>query len=165
LVVVVDSETPHRLLTQLQLLNRLLHVVLLKEERLYPKSSSLSSQAAWNDRSDGSSDRSGARFGFYVAFDWTREGAARRRGEEPGELEYATEEEVVLSPPPCWRDWSEEKIRSRVAELVDEIEKEAEADRRNRGVRPLGVKAILAQSPHQQPKKTKKSPAPAFHAA
>jgi len=48
---------------------------------------------------------------------------------------------------------------------VDEIEKEAEADRRSRGVRPLGVKAILAQSPHQKPKKTKKSPAPAFHAA
>ena len=98
-------------------------------------------------------------------FDRTREGAARRRGEEPGELKYATEEEVVLTPPPCWRDWSEEKIRARVAELVDEIEKEAEADRRSRGVKPLGVKAILAQSPHQKPKKTKKSSEPAFHAA
>jgi hypothetical protein len=29
----------------------------------------------------------------------------------------------------------------------------------------LGVKAILEQAPHGRPKKTKRSPAPAFHAA
>jgi hypothetical protein len=98
-------------------------------------------------------------------FDRTREGAARRRGEKPGELDYATEERVVLSPPPCWQHWSAEKIRARVAELVEDIEKEAEADRRSRGVKALEAKAILAQSPHQKPKQTKRVPAPGFHAA
>jgi hypothetical protein len=49
--------------------------------------------------------------------------------------------------------------------MVEEIEKEAAADRQSRGIRVLGVKAILAQSPHQKPKRTKKSPAPGFHAA
>jgi hypothetical protein len=98
-------------------------------------------------------------------FDRTREGAARRRGEQPGDFEYATEEELALSPLPCWRGWSEEKIQARVNELVEEIEKEAEADRRSRGVRPLGVNAILAQSSHDKPRNTKRSPAPAFHAA
>jgi REP element-mobilizing transposase RayT len=97
-------------------------------------------------------------------FDRTREGAARRRGEEPGELEYATEEKVVLSPPPCWKHWSEERIRARVAEMVEQIEKEAEEDRRSRGVKVLGAKAILAQAPHQKPKQTKRTPAPGFHA-
>ena len=53
------------------------------------------------------------------------EGRPPRRGEQPGELEYAAEEEVTLSPLPCWRAWSAEKIRARVSELVDEIEKEA----------------------------------------
>ena len=72
---------------------------------------------------------------------------------------------MTLSPLPCWRAWSAEKIRARVSELVDEIEKEAAADRRSRGVRALGPKAILAQSPQERPKNTKRSPAPAFHAA
>jgi hypothetical protein len=33
------------------------------------------------------------------------------------------------------------------------------------GAKPLGVAAVLAQNPLQKPKKTKKSSAPAFHAA
>ncbi len=98
-------------------------------------------------------------------FNRTKEGIARRKGEAPGELDFAEEEEVVLSPLPCWRDWSAARIRARVAEMVEEIEQAAAADRKSRGIRPLGVKAILAQSPHQKPRKTKRSPAPAFHAA
>lgn len=98
-------------------------------------------------------------------FNRTKEGIACRKGETPGELEFAEEEEVVLSPLPCWRDWSAARIRARVAEMVDEIEEEAATDRRSRGIRPLGTKAILAQSPHEKPKKTRRSPAPAFHAA
>lgn len=98
-------------------------------------------------------------------FNRTKEGIARRKGEAFEELEFAEEEEVVLSPLPCWRNWSEEKIRARVSAMVEEIEKEAAADRESRGVRVLGVKAILAQFPHQKPKKTRKSPAPGFHAA
>jgi hypothetical protein len=98
-------------------------------------------------------------------FNRTKEGIAHRRGETPGELEFAEEEEVVLSPLPCWRDWSEARIRARVAEMVEEIEKEAAADRRGRGVPPLGPMAVLEQSPHEKPKQTKQSAAPGFHAA
>src|SRR5262245_43219295 len=49
--------------------------------------------------------------------------------------------------------------------LVEDIESEVAARRKRTGAKPLGVAAVLAQSPLQRPKKTKKSPAPAFHAA
>jgi hypothetical protein len=48
---------------------------------------------------------------------------------------------------------------------VEDIELEAAVRRKETGARPLGPAAILTQDPHRQPKKTKKSPAPAFHAA
>ena len=46
-----------------------------------------------------------------------------------------------------------------------DIESEVAARRKRTGAKPLGVAAVLAQNPLQRPKKTKKSPAPAFHAA
>jgi putative transposase len=52
-----------------------------------------------------------------------------------------------------------------VAALVEDIESEVAARRKRTGAKPLGVAAVLAQNPLQRPKKTKKSPAPAFHAA
>jgi hypothetical protein len=52
-----------------------------------------------------------------------------------------------------------------VAELVEEIELEARVDRMERGLPILGAGAVLRQSPHIRPNKTKKSPAPRFHAA
>ena len=55
--------------------------------------------------------------------------------------------------------------RQRIAELVEEIEAEARADREARGIEPLGAEAILRQDPHTRPNQTKKSPAPAYHAA
>jgi hypothetical protein len=39
------------------------------------------------------------------------------------------------------------------------------ARRERTGAKPLGSAAILAQNPLRQPERTKKSPAPAFHAA
>jgi hypothetical protein len=58
-----------------------------------------------------------------------------------------------------------EQYREQIAELVEEIEAEARAHRQARGVEPLGVEAILRQDPHRRPNQTKKSPAPAYHAA
>jgi hypothetical protein len=58
-----------------------------------------------------------------------------------------------------------EQYRERIAELVDEIESKARADREARGIEPLGAEAILRQDPHSRPNQTKKSPAPAYHAA
>ena len=78
-------------------------------------------------------------------FDRTKEGAARRRGETPERLAYASEEEVVLSPLPCWKHCGEDQVRERVRELVEDIEKEAAAERQSKGLKPLGIKAILAR--------------------
>jgi len=98
-------------------------------------------------------------------FDRKQEYAARNRGEEYGRLTYATEETFLLSPLPCWKHLSPEQYRERVAALVEEIEAEAKAIRREKGLPVLGVKAVLQQNPHKEPGKTKRSPAPRFHAA
>ena len=49
--------------------------------------------------------------------------------------------------------------------LVEDLEAEAAVQRERKGIKPLGVTAILTQNPHRQPARTKKSPAPAIHAA
>jgi REP element-mobilizing transposase RayT len=98
-------------------------------------------------------------------FDRTQEYAARRRGETFGLLQYATREVLELDPLPCWQHLSEEERRRRAASMVADIEAEAAARRKRTGRRTLGPGAIQAQSPFQQPERTKKSPAPAFHAA
>ena len=98
-------------------------------------------------------------------FDRTQEYRARRRGEKFDRLQYATREVLELDPLPCWRHLTEEQRRTRVAALVEDIESEATARRKRTGIKPLGVTAVLAQNPLRRPKKTKKSPAPAFHAA
>ena len=98
-------------------------------------------------------------------FDRTQEYAARRRGETFEPLQYATREVLELDPLPCWKHLTEEQRRARVAALVEDIELEVAARRKRTGAKPLGIAAVLAQNPLQRPKKTKKSPAPAFHAA
>ena len=97
-------------------------------------------------------------------FNRTEEFAAKNRGEDFGRLKYAEEEELKLSQLPCWADLTPEQYRQRIAELVEEIEAEARADREARGVEPMGAEAILRQDPHARPNQTKKSPAPAYHA-
>jgi len=72
---------------------------------------------------------------------------------------------LKLDPLPCWQHLTEEQRRVRVAALVEDIELEVANRRKRTGAKPLGVAAVLAQDPLQKPKKTKKSPAPAFHAA
>jgi REP element-mobilizing transposase RayT len=98
-------------------------------------------------------------------FDRTEEHKARLRREDFGPRRYATEETVVLSHLPCWRHLSPEMYRDLVAGLVREIEADAAAERKRTGREPFGVEAILRQHPHTCPEKTKKSPAPHFHAA
>jgi REP element-mobilizing transposase RayT len=98
-------------------------------------------------------------------FDRMKEYAARRRGEKFDRLQYATREVLELHPLPCWKDLTEEQRRERIASLVADIEAEAALRRKNAGVRPRGPAAVLAQNPLRRPLKSKKSPAPAFHAA
>jgi hypothetical protein len=98
-------------------------------------------------------------------FDRTQEYAARNRGEEFGRLTYATEKTFFLSRLPCWEHLSSEEYRARVAALIEEIELEARLARLERGIPVLGLGAVLRQNPLTRPNKTKKSPAPRFHAA
>ncbi len=101
-------------------------------------------------------------FGYW--YDRTQEGAARRRGEKFEKRKYAKKEKVTLSPLPCWKGESEEKVRARVRRMTREIIEEAAADRRAKKTRVLGVKAIKSCEPHTRPKELKSSPAPDFHA-
>ena len=55
--------------------------------------------------------------------------------------------------------------RELVAGLVQEIEADAAAERKRTEREPHGAAAILRQHPHTCPSKSKKSPAPRFHAA
>jgi len=98
-------------------------------------------------------------------FDRTREYAARHRGKDYSRLEFATREILTLDPLPCWRHLPEEERRRRITALVEDLEAEAAARRERRGTKPLGTTAILIQNPHSKPTRTKKSPAPAIHAA
>ncbi|HKI06031.1 MAG TPA: hypothetical protein VKK31_28895, partial [Thermoanaerobaculia bacterium] len=98
-------------------------------------------------------------------FDRTQEYAARRRGEDFDRLRYSTTEVLALSPLPCWKNLPEETRRKLIAELVVEIETEAAARREQSGSQVLGVSAVLAQQPLDHPQRSKKSPAPLFHAA
>ena len=98
-------------------------------------------------------------------FSRTQEYAARRRGEDFHARQYATPESFELEPLPCWSHLPEEKQRSLAAELVEQIEAEAAAERERTGIPALGPAAILAQHPHDSPVRPKKSPAPRVHAA
>ncbi|MES1241446.1 MAG: hypothetical protein ABUT39_07490 [Acidobacteriota bacterium] len=72
-------------------------------------------------------------------FDRTQEYAARNRGEEYDRRTYATEETFVLSRLSCWEHLSPEQYRQRVAELVEEIELDAQTARMERGTQVLGA--------------------------
>ena len=98
-------------------------------------------------------------------FDRTREYEATGRGEKFDRLAYATPETIRLEPLPCWAHLSEEMYRSRVGELILQIEAETADLHVKNGTEPLGVRAILAQDPHSRPRSLKKALAPAFHAA
>lgn len=98
-------------------------------------------------------------------FDRRAEHAARNRGETYGRLTHASEETLELTPLPCWEHLSPEQHRERIAALVEDIEAEARAARREKGLPVLGVGAVLRQKPHTEPNRSKRSPAPRFHAA
>jgi hypothetical protein len=59
----------------------------------------------------------------------------------------------------------EEKRWKLVADLIAEIEAEAAVRRLRTGSQVLGASAVRGQHPFDRPKKSKKSPAPWFHAA
>lgn len=98
-------------------------------------------------------------------FDRTKEFRARRRGITFAPLEFATRESVQLTPLPCWSNLQEHEVRSRVADLVREIEQEARAQQEETGKAPLGAAFVRRQDPHSRPVGWKARTAPRAHAA
>ncbi len=98
-------------------------------------------------------------------FERSREFAARRRRESYGRYEYATEEEVVLEPLPCWRHLPIKEVRRRVKDLIFDIEREATVERRAKKKKSvLGADPVMEVDPQYRPAKLDRSAAPDFHA-
>jgi hypothetical protein len=101
-------------------------------------------------------------------YDRTRQHAARQlqlQGEKYIDTErFATVEHVVLSPLPCWAHLPEPVWRQRVAELIEEIDREAAVEREQTGRRSRGAKKVLAMHPHYRPPEVEASAKPRFHA-
>jgi REP element-mobilizing transposase RayT len=98
-------------------------------------------------------------------FDRSQEYTARCRREDFDRMRYATLEILTLSPLPCWKHLPAETRRRLVADLITEIETEAALRRQQTGSQAMGASAVRGQHPLDRPKRTKKSPAPLFHAA
>ena len=99
-----------------------------------------------------------------VWFDRTREYEARRCGKRFGRYEFSEVLELELAPLPAWRGRSAGERRQRVLEIVREIEAETRQRLQETGRRPLGVRKILRQDPHDRPVQSKRSPRPLVHA-
>ncbi len=90
---------------------------------------------------------------------------ANRRGKAVDPDTFIERYTLELDPLPCWRHLPTDEIRRRITEMVDEIDAASARRVVLGGVTPLGVGAIRKQHPHDRPPRTKKSPAPAVHAA
>ena len=99
-----------------------------------------------------------------IWFDRTREYEARRCGQRPAKYEFGEEETLELSPIPAWDNIQPAEIREMVRGLVRTIEREARTAMRAAGRTPLGIRRIRRQDPHAYPARTRRSPAPRFHA-
>jgi REP element-mobilizing transposase RayT len=90
---------------------------------------------------------------------------ASRKGLTLAHRDFVSSESLELAPLPSWRHLPTAAYRKRIAELVAQVEDEAERKIRQTGKEPLGNVRILQQQPHQAPNRMKKGPAPLVHAA
>lgn len=74
------------------------------------------------------------------------------------------EEAVHFAPLPCWEHLDEDAWRSAVEEMVDDIDHQAEVDRRLSGTASLGVTAVLEQDPYERSDSVATKPQPRFRA-
>ncbi len=90
---------------------------------------------------------------------------AERRGKEVDPEAFIKRYTLGLDPLPCWRHLPAEEIQRRIQEIVDDVDAQAARRVVLNGVAPLGPAAVRKQHPHDRPNHSKKSPAPAAHAA
>lgn len=98
-------------------------------------------------------------------FDRTAQYRARTKKRKLNPLEFATPEELKLTPLPAWSHLPQSEIQNRVQGLINDVEHQA-AVKRSQGElpRPMRPARIRKQKPHHKPKKIKRTPAPTFHA-
>lgn len=96
--------------------------------------------------------------------DRTLESRARRKGVPLEPQAFMEQEELLLTPLPCWKSLTPEEYRARVLELIDAIEADARLQQEETGRAPLGADAVCQQNPHHEPNRIKKGPAPLVHA-
>ncbi|HTG36176.1 MAG TPA: hypothetical protein VLB76_24920 [Thermoanaerobaculia bacterium] len=94
----------------------------------------------------------------------TAEYLAKQRGETRGPQDFEEPETLILVPLPCWKHLSSQQYRHQIEIMVQKTENTASAQREKSGKQPLGPDAIRRQDPRTEPSRTKKSPAPRFHA-
>jgi len=99
-----------------------------------------------------------------VWYDRTKEYLSKIKGKTSDPDHFVEPEALTLAPLPCWKHLSPEAYRAHIASLIQQIEEDATARREACGRQPLGADAILRQEPRTEPNRTKKSPAPRFHA-
>jgi hypothetical protein len=100
-----------------------------------------------------------------VWIDRTRERQASVGMDAEAGLHFQEDEEVSLTPLPCWEGQELDTVRERVHELVAEIESETESHHRANSTMPIGARQVSLQDPHEKPSHSKWSPAPMFHCA
>lgn len=102
-------------------------------------------------------------------YDRTRQYNAARRGKAFDAEAFAEKVVCPLSRLPCWEHLSDEEHRARIEDLLEQIREEAAAMRKAEGIvlrsRRKVVRSLLAVDPFSAPKRSKRSPAPSFHAA
>lgn len=98
-------------------------------------------------------------------YDRTAYYRAERKGEDVSLQDFATRYEVLLHPLPFLEDKSKKQQQEYFLEMMQDIEHETwqRAVDEKRGF--LGVEGVLAQDPHDKPRKTKRTRAPSCHAS
>ena len=86
--------------------------------------------------------------------------ARRRKGADDSDAAHGEEVELHLEPLPCWADLSEEEWRQRVADIVEDIEREGRSRHVREKTEPLGRRRVRKVNPHHAPKKVAWSPQP-----
>jgi REP element-mobilizing transposase RayT len=88
---------------------------------------------------------------------------ARRRGQPIAPSAASIRYRITLSPLPCWAELPVDEQRCRVARILEEIEAETRAARRETGLPPLAPETLLRVHPHTRPHRMERSPAPLCH--
>lgn len=91
-----------------------------------------------------------------------RQTRAARRAKPPAPESFEERLPVNLTPIPQWAHLAADELRARHQALVDDVEARAAS---TRTAPPLGMDAIVAQSPFARPVESKRSPPPPCHAS